>query len=96
MIPAKYSLAAAALLSALAFPLSAPADVMADPQVLYTQMKSAYDKGQAHGWHYVDELYYLSAIFNAGRAYSLQRPSDPNYGELAQLTVDVATGESTH
>lgn len=76
----------------LAAPLPAPADIVADPQVLYKQMKSAYDKGGAHQWHFIDQVYYLSAIFNAGRAYSLQRPDDPNYGELAQLTVDVATG----
>ena len=93
MIRAKFKvLAAAALVAALALPLAASADIVADPQALYVQMKAAYDKGQAHGWHYSDQVYYLSTIFNAGRAYSLQRPGDPNYGVLAQLTVDVATG----
>ena len=55
-------------------------------------MKTAYDKGQQHGWHFIDQVYYLAAVFNAGRAYSLQHPDDPNYGELARLTVTVATG----
>lgn len=83
---------AAALLAALFVPLRASADIVADPATLYAQMKAAYDKGQAHGWHYIDQVYYLSAVFNAGRAYSLQRPDDPNYAVVAQLTVDVATG----
>ncbi len=30
-------------------------------------------------------------MLDAGRAYSLFRPSDPEYGELAKLAVDVAT-----
>ena len=64
----------------------------ADPQALYATMKAAYDKGQAHGWHYIDQVYYLSSIFNAGRAYSLQRPQDQANAELAQTMVDVATG----
>ena len=84
-----------ALLAACCFstiPTLARADIVADPQTLYKTMKAAYDKGQAHGWQYADQVYYLSAIFNAGRAYSLQRPDDPNYAELAQLTVDVASG----
>lgn len=86
------SLLAAVFIAALACPLRASADIVADPQVLYTSMKAAYDKGQQHGWHFIDQVYYLAAIFNAGRAYSLQHPDDPNYGELARLTVTVATG----
>lgn len=93
MTRAKSSLlAAVALVAALACPPPAFADIVADPQTLYAQMKAAYDKGRQHGWHYADQVSYLSSIFNAGRAYSLQHPDDPNYGELAQLTVDVATG----
>ena len=83
---------AAALLLGLAGPLAARADIVADPQVLYQQMKAAYDKGAAHQWRFIDQVYYLSSVFNAGRAYSLQHPDDPNYGELAHLTVTVATG----
>ncbi|GAC1499377.1 MAG: hypothetical protein NVS1B14_02840 [Vulcanimicrobiaceae bacterium] len=64
----------------------------ADPQALYAQMKAAFERGRLHGWHLIDQTYYLAAIFNAGRAYSLQRPDDPAFGELAQLTVDVAAG----
>ena len=30
--------------------------------------------------------------FNAGRAYSLQYPDDPAYGEPATLTVRIGTG----
>ncbi|MDE2480656.1 MAG: hypothetical protein KGN02_00525 [bacterium] len=64
----------------------------ADPSVLYAQMKSAYDKAAAANWDFRDQELYLSTIFNAGRAYSLQRPNDPAYGELATLTVTVASG----
>lgn len=72
-------------------PLSARAAIETDPTVLYASMKQAYDRGGASGWHFVDELYYFSTILDAGRAYSLFRPTDPAYAELADLTVDVAT-----
>ncbi|MEO6913748.1 MAG: hypothetical protein ABI182_07005 [Candidatus Baltobacteraceae bacterium] len=78
--------------SVLFAPHAASAALVADPSVLYQQMKAAYDKGAAHGWTFRDQQYYLSTIFNAGRAYSLQRPDDPAYGQLAQLTVDIASG----
>ncbi|MGZ3504529.1 MAG: hypothetical protein ACXWNK_18820 [Vulcanimicrobiaceae bacterium] len=84
--------AAAACAAALLLPQVSRAALMADPDALYLQMKSAYDKGAGHGWGFLDQEYYLSTIFNAGRAYSLQRPTDPNYGELAQLTIDIGTG----
>lgn len=74
-------------LSFALLPLAASATLEADPLVLYAQMKAAYDKAQANGWDYLDQEYYLSTIFNAGRAYSLQRPNDPAYGELATLAV---------
>jgi hypothetical protein len=70
-------------------PCAARATLEADPQVLYHQMKAAYAKAQAHGWDYVDQAYYLGTIFNAGRAYSLQRPNDPAYGEIATLAVEM-------
>ena len=70
-------------------PLSASAALVADPQVLYTQMKAAYDKASADDWAFDDQEVYLSTIFNAGRAYSLQRPSDPAYGEIATLAVQI-------
>lgn len=68
--------------------------IEADPAALYQEMKTAYDKAASHDWAFVDQLNYLSTIFNAGRAYSLQRPNDPAYGELASLTVQV--GSSLH
>ncbi|HTA38813.1 MAG TPA: hypothetical protein VK760_07050, partial [Candidatus Acidoferrales bacterium] len=70
-------------------PLAARATVVVDPAVLYKQMKDAYDKGTAAGWTYRSQQTYLAAIFNAGRAYSLQYPNDPAYGELATLTVQI-------
>lgn len=73
-------------------PVQAAAALMADPTKLFAEMKAAYAKGDAHGWTFYDQQYYLSTIFNAGRAYSLQMPNDPNYGNLAQLTVDIASG----
>lgn len=72
-------------------PLCAPAALVADPQVLYRDMKASYGKAALAGWNYESQTVYLATIFNAGRAYSLQRPEDPGYAELAQLTVDVAS-----
>ncbi|MDQ2679898.1 MAG: hypothetical protein M3Y21_02585 [Candidatus Eremiobacteraeota bacterium] len=93
MIQACFRVGLTALISAaLLLPQAASAALVADPAVLYQQMKAAYDKGAAGGWTFRDQQYYLSTIFNAGRAYSLQRPNDPAYGQLAQLTVDIATG----
>ncbi len=77
---------------ALAVPLRAPAAFMADPDKLYSDMKAAYEKGNAQGWTFFNQEYYLETIFNAGRAYSLQRPDDPAYPTIEQTTVDVATG----
>ncbi len=87
MIRAFYRLIAAAAIAGL--PLSANAALVADPQVLYTQMKAAYDKAGANGWAFHDQEVYLSTIFNAGRAYSLQRPTDAAYGEIATLAVQI-------
>jgi hypothetical protein len=89
-----YSKPAAALLAALALgaPVAARAAMMADPVVLYQQMKDAFAKGSSEGWNFRSQAIYLSTIFNAGRAYSLQYPTDPNYGELANLTVQIGTG----
>ncbi len=82
---------ACALCFALA-PAAVSAQVAADPVVLYAQMKDAYDKGSADGWTFLDQERYFSTIVNAGRAYSLQNPSDPAYTALATLTVQTATG----
>jgi len=72
--------------------LPARAALEADPEVLYQQMKAAYDKAAAAQWDYLDQQVYLSTIFNAGRAYSLQRPDDPAFRELEPLTVQIGTG----
>jgi hypothetical protein len=73
-------------------PASARATMVADPSILYQQMKDAYTKDGDAGWSYRAQQYYLSTIFNAGRAYSLQYPDDPAYGELATLTVQIGAG----
>ncbi|HEX4013920.1 MAG TPA: hypothetical protein VHX17_08535 [Candidatus Cybelea sp.] len=94
MIRAYYRSIAAALLAAAVFaaPCAARAALMADPAVLYSQMKDAFAKGNADGWNFRSQSVYLSTIFNAGRAYSLQYPTDPNYAVLCSLTVAIGTG----
>jgi hypothetical protein len=79
-----------AVIVALALP--ARAALEADPEVLYQQMKKAYDKAAAAQWDFLDQEIYLSTIFNAGRAYSLQRPDDPALRELETLTVQIGAG----
>ncbi len=85
-------LAAGAVALALLAPLRANATMEVDPAVLYSQMKDAFEKGNAHNWAYDDQRIYYSAILNAGRAYSLQHPDNPAYAELAALTVKIGPG----
>ena len=93
MIQAWSRVAAVAVLCGLvALPTKAGATLEADPAVLYAQMKDAYAKDAAAGWNFRAQEIYLATIFNAGRAYSLQYPSDPNYGVLATLTVQIGSG----
>jgi hypothetical protein len=73
-------------------PLAGRAAFMADPDKLYSDMKAAYERGNAQGWTFYNQVFYLSTVFNAGRAYSLQRPDDPAYKEIEQTTVDMAAG----
>jgi len=80
------------LAATVALPIAARATLEVDPAVLYAQMKDAYAKGAAAGWDFRSQEIYLATIFNAGRAYSLQYPDDPNYGELATLTVRIGAG----
>jgi hypothetical protein len=80
------------LAAALLLPAPARAALEADPSVLYAQMKDAFNQGAAAGWNFRSQLIYLSTIFNAGRAYSLQYPNDPAYAELATLTVSIGSG----
>jgi hypothetical protein len=74
------------------FPIPVRAALEADPATLYQQMKGAYDKAAAAQWDFVDQELYLSTIFNAGRAYMLQRPDDPALAELETLTVQIGSG----
>jgi hypothetical protein len=67
------------------------AAIETDPAQLYQTMRKAYDEGSARNWPFEAELYYQSTVFDAGRAYSLFRPEDPQYGGLAEVAVDVAT-----
>jgi hypothetical protein len=83
---------AVAVAIVLVSPAAVRAAYEANPAVLYQQMKDAYAKGEAQGWDFRAEATYLSTIFNAGRAYSLQYPDDPAYGELTTLTVRIGTG----
>jgi len=78
--------------AALAAPAAVRATLEVDPAVLYQQMKDAFAKAEAQGWDFRSQETYLSTIFNAGRAYSLQYPDDPAYGELATLTVRIGAG----
>lgn len=93
MIRAYFRCAAAiAVALALIWPRAVQATMVADPAVLYQEMKAAFAKGASEGWTFRAQEIYLSTIFNAGRAYSLQYPTDPAYGELALLTVRIGTG----
>jgi hypothetical protein len=85
---------AAALLSALVLlvplvPARAALDI--DPMQLYRQMKAAYDKGGAAGWHLADRLDYFSAVLDAGRGYELRRRDDPQNLEIKGIAVDLAS-----
>ena len=94
MTRATYRFATALILAGgiVAAPVAARAALMADPTVLYAQMKDAFAKGNTDGWNFRSQSVYLSTIFNAGRAYSLQYPTDPNYAVLCSLTVAIGSG----
>jgi len=88
----KGALCFAALAAAVGLlPFPSRAAIETDPSALYVTMRKAYDEGAAKGWPFASELYYQTTIFDAGRAYSLFRPTDPNYGLVAGVAVDVAT-----
>jgi hypothetical protein len=82
-------LAAAALLAG-SVPLPARAALEVDPGQLYRQMKSAYARGAAAGWHLADQLDYFSTVLDAGRAYELKLRDDPQNLQLKGITVDLA------
>ena len=85
------ALAVATLSLGASLALPARAAIETDPQALYATMRKAYDEGTSKSWPFRSELYYQGTVFDAGRAYSLFRASDPNYGTIASLAVDVAT-----
>jgi hypothetical protein len=70
---------------------AADAAIETDPVALYQTMRKAFDEGSTKGWPFGSELYYESTVLDAGRAYALFRPTDPEYGQVAALAVDVAT-----
>lgn len=76
---------------AASLPSGAGAALETDPAALYATMNAAYQTGAAKGWPFSSELIYESAVFAAGRAYSLFHPDDPNYPLIATLAVHVAT-----
>jgi hypothetical protein len=80
---------AASVLLAPIVPVSAAIET--DPAALYATMRKAFDDGTRKSWPFASELYYETTIFDAGRAYSLFRPTDQNYAEVAALAVDIAT-----
>lgn len=84
-------LAALACATLTLTPLVSRAAFMADPDKLYADMMAAYQKGNAQGWTLYNQESYLATIFDAGRAYSLQRAQDPAYPRIEQITVDVAS-----
>jgi hypothetical protein len=84
---------AAALVAAVAValpfaPAAAALDI--DPAQLYRQMKAAFDKGEASGWHLADQLDYFSAVLDAGRGYELRRRDDPQNLAIKGIAVDLA------
>ncbi len=92
-ISAKRSIAGLLLAAAVTFACVAPvgAAIETDPVALYGAMRKAFDDGSAKNWPFASELYYQSTVFDAGRAYSLFRPADANYAQVADLAIDVAT-----
>lgn len=93
MIPVSRRLLAVAMACVFSVAAFAPARaaIETDPTQLYTQMRHAYDEGETKKWPFESELYYQATILDAGRAYSLFRPTDPNYAQVASLAVEVAT-----
>ena len=92
--PSAISKFAAAVLAALVVllplvPARAALDI--DPAQLYRQMKAAYDKGTAGGWHLAEQLEYFSAVLDAGRGYELRRRDDPQNLAIKGIAVDLAS-----
>ncbi len=82
-------LSVAALLAGSLVPVRAALEV--DPAQMYRQMKAAYDRGAAAGWHLADQLDYFSNVLDAGRAYELRLRDDPQNAQIKGVAVDLAT-----
>lgn len=72
-------------------PLCANAAIETDPTALHAMMERAYEQGNEQHWSFDDQLYYQSAVFAAGRSYSLFAHENPNYPDIAATTVDIAS-----
>jgi hypothetical protein len=73
------------------FPVCANAAIETDPTALHAIMEEAYERGNEQHWSFNDQLYYESAVFAAGRSYSLFARENPNYPGIAAMTIDVAS-----
>jgi hypothetical protein len=92
--PSPISRFAAAVLAALVVvlpPAPARAALDIDPAQLYRQMKAAYDRGAAGGWHLAEQLEYFSSVLDAGRGYELRRRDDPQNLAIKGIAVDLAS-----
>ena len=93
MIRALYK--AAALAVAVLAPIAAARDGRGRSDGALRADEGRVREGYGARLEFSPQATYLSTIFNAGRAYSLQYPYDPAYGELATLTVRSARGCTT-
>lgn len=90
-IPRKFRNAFAALALASLLPLAAHASTQTDPQALARKVDAVWTSGAAAGWHYGDFVAYFAMLLDAGRAYALTRPDDPENLELKGIVVDLAS-----
>lgn len=77
------------LFAARTLPAHAAIDI--DPDAIYAVMQKAFNDGTAHGWTFRDQQYYMSTVLDAGRAFSLKRPNDPEYAAIANIAIDIAS-----
>jgi len=82
-------LALALVFAASAVPARAAMDI--DPDAIYGVMQKAFSDGTSHGWTFRDQQYYLVTVLDAGRAFSLKRPNDPEYAAIANIAIDIAS-----
>ena len=89
-IPRKFRNPLAALALAGLLPHTAQATLQTDPQALVRTVDAMANRGLANGWHQADEVAYFSVLLDAGRAYELTRPDDPENLVLKGKVVDFA------